>query len=89
MSDLKEIKTKVTDIEKLQKIILEKIDNLDKKINLINENNTEIKKECNKIGSHIDFIEDTYSILQIPINYVKKTIECLTGNTTKDTNNSN
>ena len=36
------------------------------------------------MGSHIDFIEDTYATLQMPLNYVKKSIERLIGTSTKD-----
>ena len=36
------------------------------------------------MGSHIDFIEDTYNTLQMPLNYLKKTVEKLTGSSTKD-----
>jgi predicted nuclease with TOPRIM domain len=52
---------------------------LEKKIDSINKNNDEIKKECTKMGSHIDFIEDTYTTLQMPLNYLKKSVERLTG----------
>ena len=44
----------------------------------------EIKKECTKMGSHIDFIEDTYNTLQMPLNYVKKSVERLIGSSSKD-----
>lgn len=81
MSNLEDIKNKLSDLEKL---IIEKFDNLEKKIDLLNKDNESIKKECNKMGSHIDFIEDTYNTLQMPLNYVKKSIERLTGSSTKD-----
>jgi hypothetical protein len=88
MSNLEEIKNLISNLEKL---ILEKFDALDKKIDSINNhnqvNNTkmdEIKKECYKMGSHIDFIEDTYTTLQIPLNYVKKSVERLIGSSSKD-----
>jgi hypothetical protein len=75
-------------LDKLEKIIIEKFDALEKKIDLMNTDNNskmgEIKKECNKMGSHIDFIEDTYNTLQMPINYVKKSIERLVGSSSKD-----
>ena len=36
------------------------------------------------MGSHIDFIEDTYNTLQTPLNYVKKSVERLIGSSSKD-----
>ena len=88
MSNLENINTKLVNLEKL---IVEKFDSLEKKIDLLNKDNENlkkdnesIKKECTKMGSHIDFIEDTYNTLQIPLNYVKKSIERLTGSSTKD-----
>jgi len=81
MSNLEDIKNKLTDLEKL---IIQKFDSLEKKIDLLNTENESIKKECTKMGSHIDFIEDTYNTLQMPLNYVKKSIERLTGSATKD-----
>ena len=85
MSNFEEIKAQ---IKQLEKLVVEKFDNLEKKIDAINLDNNikmdEIKKESHKMGSHIDFIEDTYNTLQMPLNYVKKSIERLTGSTTKD-----
>lgn len=69
-------------LDKLEKLILEKFDALEKKIDSLEIN--EIKKECNKMGSHIDFIETTYDTLQMPLNYVKKSIEKLIGSSSKD-----
>lgn len=81
MNNLSDIKSQLTSLEKL---IIEKFDALEKKIDLLNNENKEIKKECTKMGSHIDFIEDTYNTLQMPLNYVKKSIERLTGSSSKD-----
>lgn len=81
MNNLEDIKDKLVNLEKL---IIDKFDILEKKIDLLNNENKEIKKECTKMGSHIDFIEDTYNTLQMPLNYIKKSVERLTGSSTKD-----
>jgi chromosome segregation ATPase len=81
MNNLEDIKDKLVNLEKL---IIDKFDSLEKKIDLLNKENEGIKKECTKMGSHIDFIEDTYNTLQMPLNYIKKSVERLTGSSSKD-----
>jgi hypothetical protein len=85
MDNLEDIKIQILNLEKL---ILLKFNELDKKIELLNENNNkkidEIKVECTKMGSHIDFIEDTYNTLQTPLNFVKRSVERLIGSSSKD-----
>jgi hypothetical protein len=85
MSNLDNI---IIKLDKLEKLIIEKFDALEKKIDSLNINNnsniSEIKKECSKMGSHIDFIESTYDTLQMPLNYVKKSIEKIMGSSSKD-----
>jgi chromosome segregation ATPase len=76
MDNFENIKLQISNLEKL---IFEKFESLEKKIDSLNKNNDEIKKECTKMGSHIDFIEDTYTTLQMPLNYLKKSVERLTG----------
>ena len=80
MNNLEDIKKQISSLEKL---IIHKFDELDKKIDSLNENNNkkmdDIKVECTKMGSHIDFIEETYNTLQTPLNYVKKSVERLIG----------
>ena len=88
MNNLKDIKTQIFD---LQKLIVSRFDQIDKRLELLEENNknsqiqmNEIKIECTKMGAHIDFIEDTYATLQTPLNYVKKSVERLIGSSSKD-----
>lgn len=85
MDNLEDIKIQILNLEKL---ILQKFNELDKKIDLLNENNNkkidDIKVECTKMGSHIDFIEETYNTLQTPLNFVKRSVERLIGSSSKD-----
>jgi chromosome segregation ATPase len=81
MNNSENIKNKLDDLERL---IIERFNTLEKKIDLLNNDNESIKKECHKMGSHIDFIEDTYNTLQMPLNYIKKSVERLTGSSSKD-----
>jgi SMC interacting uncharacterized protein involved in chromosome segregation len=81
---MEELKLQITNLEKL---ILEKFAEIDKKLDSLIENNKEITTECKKMGSHINFIEDTYNVLQTPLNYVKKSVERLMGSSSSDLKN--
>ena len=39
------------------------------------------------MGSHINFIEDTYNVLQTPLNYVKRSVERLMGSSSGELKN--
>ena len=91
MSNLEDIKILISNLEKL---IINKFDEIDKKIDaLIQQNNNndnkmnEIKIECQKMGSHIDFVEDTYNVLQTPLNFVKRSVERLMGSSSGELKN--
>jgi hypothetical protein len=91
MSNLEDIKILISNLEKL---ILKKFDEIDKKIDaLIQQNNNndnkmnEIKIECQKMGSHIDFVEDTYNVLQTPLNFIKRNVERLMGSSSGELKN--
>lgn len=91
MSNLEDIKMLISNLENL---IVKKFDEIDKKIEtLIQQNNNndnkmnEIKIECQKMGSHIDFVEDTYNVLQTPLNFVKRSVERLMGSSSGELKN--
>ena len=91
MSNLEDIKNLISNLEKL---MLQKFEEIDKKLDAITEQNrlgdtkmNEIKVECQKMGSHIDFIEDTYNVLQTPLNFVKRSVERLIGSSSGDLKN--
>lgn len=68
------------EIDKLNK----KVDNLEKKIDKIIELLHNINYSSSKMNDHIDFIENTYDTIRMPLNYVKKKIEYLSGTNTSD-----
>ena len=91
MSNLEDIKNLISNLEKL---MLQKFEEIDKKLDAITKNNCvadtkmdEIKVECQKMGSHIDFVEDTYNVLQTPLNFVKRSVERLIGSSSGDLKN--
>lgn len=67
---------------KLENLILEKFIILEEKIDIINNKLKEKEKRienielsCNKLNNHIDFIEETYSTLRTPLDFVKNKVE--------------
>ena len=91
MSNLEEIKILISNLEKL---IVLKFDEIDKKLDVLLEKNRtdnlkmdEIKIECQKMGSHINFVEDTYNVLQTPLNFVKRSVERLMGSSSGELKN--
>ena len=42
----------------------------------------EISDECKKMGSHIDFIEEVYDNMKLPLNYICDTINNISTNKT-------
>ncbi len=65
MSDLQEIKEILYSLEKKITEINNKIDKLDKK--------------TEKMDNHIDFVEDIYSSVSSPLNFLKNKIESTMG----------
>lgn len=66
-------------LEELKKINT-KIDSLEDKINLLLENNKNIENDCSKMKEHIDFVENTYTSVRKPLNFIKNQIEYMMGN---------
>jgi chromosome segregation ATPase len=61
------------------KILETKIDTIDQKIEILTEKYNNIEKDCSKMGEHIEFVEDTYSTVRAPLNYIKNKIEYMMG----------
>jgi Uri superfamily endonuclease len=56
--------------------IEQSLEELHKKIDILLEKNKNVEE---KITTHIDFIEKTYSVLCRPLNFMKNKIECIMG----------
>jgi len=50
--------------------ILEKLNNIEKKLSILMEKTQENSENCQKMSNHIDFIEKVYSTLKSPLEYV-------------------
>lgn len=47
----------------------------------------ELIKECKKMGTHIDFVENVYENVKHPLGYICKKIKGITGNNTYELTN--
>lgn len=75
--DINELKIKLNNLEIL---IIESFSRLENKINDLEKNKlNHVQEACDKMNNHIDFIEETYTTLQTPLNYVKNKVEYLMG----------
>ena len=63
--------------------IIERLKNLDQKIDSILELLQNQQRTQKKLEEHIDFVESTYDILKSPLNFVKDRINSFTGSTTR------
>jgi hypothetical protein len=72
-NDIEQIKIDIKNINTKVELILQKLETLDS-----------LKTSSNKLDNHIDFIENTYDSLVYPINYLKNSINRISGNQTKD-----
>lgn len=71
-------------------LIFKKLDLIEKKIDvLINDINDDLKPKCNKMSSHIDFIEKVYSVVKSPLGFMCERINFLSKNKTYELDNAN
>jgi hypothetical protein len=71
-------------MEERIKSLEDKISNMDSKLNkIINLLENDVSKNCKKMNTHIDFIENVYENVKHPLNFV-----CSQFNYLEDTNNS-
>ena len=52
-------------------------------LKLLTEENQSVKTNCQKMGKHIDFVQDTYEVVRSPLNYLKKKLEFIMGSLPK------
>ena len=71
------------DLDKLKddfKTMRQKIDLIDLKLTDTNQKiDEDLLKECKKMGSHIDFVENVYDNVKHPLGYICKKIKYLAG----------
>ncbi len=65
----------------------EKIDRIEQKIDMLLEKMEINVKECNKMGEHIDFIENVYDTVKFPLSYICDKVNVFSGSDTNSLEN--
>jgi len=72
MSDVSEIKERITSLET-------KMDSIMGKLDLLLEKTDVNAKECDKMGRHIDFVEGVYDTVKHPLSYICTKVSSFAG----------
>lgn len=57
----------------------EKLDLINDKLDLILKRLGECESSCKKMDDHIHFVENTYTTLRHPLDYIRRTVNSITG----------
>ena len=68
----------MSDQEKISKI-LNILENIDMRLSVIESHIGIVKTDCSKMSQHINFVENTYKSLRVPLNFMKKQVEYIMG----------
>jgi len=74
----------INEILVLMKIINEKIEIIETKIDLINCKTEHIEKDCGQMHEHIQFVETTYNVVRKPLNYLTNRINYMLASSNAD-----
>tara|TARA_Y100001958_G_C21126049_1_gene468763 strand:- start:10 stop:234 length:225 start_codon:yes stop_codon:yes gene_type:complete len=67
----------------------ERLEEIERKIDyIINLLENDIKKNCTKMGGHIDFVENVYDNVKNPLEYICNKVNYYRGNEQKIENSS-
>ena len=64
------IEAKIDSLGERVEMINDKIDQILRVLDNMNRDQTEIKDECNRMGEHVEFVENIYSVIRRPMNCV-------------------
>ena len=76
-------KTTTERIEKIEK----RLERMEVKLDALLEKMEISVKECNKMGEHIDFIENVYETVKMPLTFICDKVNIFSGN--QETNSEN
>jgi hypothetical protein len=74
-NEITKLKNQVERMEEKLDAILQKMDN-----NII--------KNCDKMGDHIDFVNNVYDTVKVPLHYISNKVQKMIGGTNVNTSNS-
>jgi hypothetical protein len=64
--------------EKEWRILIDRMDTIERKLDLIVQKlDASVIKNCDKMGSHIDFVNGVYATVKVPLNYISNKIHKL------------
>jgi len=79
MTELKN-KTKLDIIIEMLQSIEHRIENIEMKLEYMDENSKSVEKNCSKMGKHILLIENVYESVRKPLTYIKNNIDFIMNN---------
>ena len=69
-------------------ILKSKIERIDEKLDaILQKMNTNIIKNCDKMGEHIDFVNNVYDTVKVPLHYISNKVQKMIGGTTNENEN--
>lgn len=84
-NNVEKTKDDLDELKKNLKMMQKKIDNINTKLADTNQKIEEdLIKECKKMGSHIDFVENVYDNVKHPLGYICKKIKYLAGGSSEE-----
>ena len=84
-NNVEKTKDDLDELKKNLKMMQKKIDNINTKLEDTNQKIEEdLIKECKKMGSHIDFVENVYDNVKHPLGYICKKIKYLAGGSSEE-----
>lgn len=73
-------------MESTLKLIVDKLENIENQLAIINGKIDKLERfhdtvysSCEKMGTHVDFVESTYETLRYPLDVIRKQINYMTG----------
>jgi hypothetical protein len=75
-NEITNLKNQIERMEEKLDVILKKMDN-------------DIIKNCDKMGDHIDFVNNVYDTVKVPLHYISNKVQKMIGGTNEDHINKN
>lgn len=67
-----------------------KIERVEEKLDaILQKMDTNIIKNCDKMGEHIDFVNNVYDTVKVPLHYISNKVQKIIGGTNEDASKKN